>query len=283
MSTAIAQQAFDSTWPPFANAVALNDLTGVSKYADKDVQHAVAGWFGCGCPPWPPAYQQLYLSAPPQTQYPVSFLAEIHETDYDGTPLVLEAVLSKENADAPWLVSYLVSFVGDADNPGYLTATTMDTQAPTTGTDVSGVGMQLAVFFQTVDDTGQPPPNEWPQTGSIAQETQDIINSRDILKENGLTETLTYSVGTHSLAFAIPGGDLMCGEILSYSLITSSGNGLVVQPADQSVFGSELAPGSYSSVTSQGIKDACWTVTTDGVETPVSFFGGVYSRVGTKA
>lgn len=77
----------------------------------------------------------------------------------------------------------------------------------------------------------------------------------------------------------------MCGEIRSHSVTTSANGAPIIQPADQSTFGQELPTGSYSSLTNDGVRDTCWYVTTSGnglpVVAPISFLGGVYSRVGT--
>jgi hypothetical protein len=172
----------------------------------------------------------------------------------------------------------MTSFV---DGSPYLTGNTLPAAAPTFSFDVSIVGSQFATFFQTVFDSGKPPSDSWPQTGSIAQETERIQNQRKSLKAERMNETFAYSAGSHSVAFAMPGGDLMCGEIRWQSVMTSSDGDLLVQPPDRSYFGQELAPGAYSAVTNEGLEDACWTVTGTGTATPVTFLGGDYSRVGS--
>ena len=245
--------------------------------ADQDVQEAITGWFGCGCGPWPTAYQTVYMSAPPETAYPLSFLAEIQERDYSQQPMIVEVVYSQQNAGAPWLISYLASYI---DGPPFLDGSELNTPAPASTFDISIVGGQLASFFQTVFETGKPPAG-WPVSGSLEQETEKVQSDRAALKVDHFNESLSYTAGPTSDDFAIPGGDVMCGEIRSHSVVTSSSGKPVVQPADRSVFGQELAPGSYASITSDGVRDACWQVTTTGTVTPTSFMGGVYSRVGT--
>jgi hypothetical protein len=280
LTEAEAQEAFDASWPPFAVAFATGDESGIDRYADSDVQDAIAGWFGCGCGPWPTAYQRVYLSAPPETTYPLTFLAEIQERDYAQDPMVVEAVYSQQAAGAPWLISYLISYI---DGPPFLDGSEMNTVAPSSTFDISIVAGQFASFFQTVFDTGKPPPHSWPLTGSIGQEEQKVLDDRASVKADHFHEVLSYSAGSHSVAFAIPGGDLMCGEVRTLSVVTLVTGRPIVQPENRSFFGQELAPGTYRSVTSEGIRDACWNVTPTGVATPVSFMGGVYQRVGTPA
>ena len=218
----------------------------------------------------------MNLSVPPQRAYPISFLAEVQETDYTEQPLVVEAVFSQASAGAPWLISYLVSYVGAPP----LLHSSSDAPVPATPQDISAVDGQLASFFQTVFNTGSPPANSWPQSGSIKQETDTVIADRKALAQNKFQEALTYSPGTHSPPFNAPGLEVMCGEIRSHSVTTTTSGSPIVQPADQSTFGQELPAGSYASVTNDGIRDACWDVNPSGAVAPITFFGGVYSRVG---
>lgn len=281
INQSIVQQAFDSTWPKFAEAFATGDRTALFGYADLNVLQAVAGWYECGCAIWPTAYKQVYMSAPPQTSYPLSFFAQIEQKGFDLSPMDVDAVFTKDSSSSPWLVSYLISFNATSEPPGELTMTTIDTEPPPVPFNMPIVGNQLASFFQTAFDTGKPPTTSWPQTGSIAQETNQIIESSHSLSSSELKETVDYVANATSPTFAAPGGDLMCGEIWWQSVITPTNEQPMVQPTDQSKWGEELAPGSYSSITNNGLGDACWFGSTGGVVTPLSFFGGVYSRTGT--
>ena len=71
----------------------------------------------------------------------------------------------------------------------------------------------------------------------MEEETNKILEDCQDLPVLGLKESLTYRATSHSPAFALPGGDFMCGEIRWNSLITTSTGKPVVQPADQSAFG----------------------------------------------
>jgi hypothetical protein len=115
----------------------------------------------------------------------------------------------------------------------------------------------------------------------MAEETNNVLADCQALPSQGLKESLTYRATAHSPAFTLPGGEFMCGEIGWHSVVTTLTGKPVVQPADQSTFGPELARGSYVSVTNNGLRDACWFASTNGTAHPVSFFGGVYSRGGT--
>jgi len=280
LNAATARTVFKSLWPKFALAYATGDIADIARYADADVQNAIMGWFYCGCGPWPTAYQQVNFTAPPQAGYPLSFLAEVQAKEYSTQPDVIEVVYTKDTRRSPWLIAYLVPYVNGTP---LLDDTMMNAPAPKSAVNVSDVGNQLAAFYQTVYDTGVPP-TTWPQMGAIQQETDRIVSSREVLSEDHLAETLAYTAGPHSLDFANPQGDLMCGEIRSHSVVTSANRGTpVVQPPDQSLFTPALPPGSYSSVTTDSLRDACWGVTPDGTTQPISFFGGDYSRVGVPA
>jgi hypothetical protein len=280
ISQNIVQAAFDSTWRGFAEAFATGNRQSLNKYADQSVQQAVAGWYECGCSPWPTAYNSVDFTAPPQATYPLSFLAEIHQRDYDLSPLGVDAVFTKESAKAPWLISYLVSFIPSTGSIPDLSGTSIGAEPPPIPFDITIVGSQFASFFTTVFDTCSIPAQSWPQTGSMAQETNRILEDCQALPAEGLKESLTYQATAHSPAFALPGGDFMCGELRWTSTITTTTGKPVVQPADQSEFGPELAPGSFGSVTNDGVRDACWFGDVNGGAHPVSFFGGVYNRIG---
>jgi hypothetical protein len=280
LNAATAHTVFKSLWPKFALAYATGSTAGIDRYVDTDVQKAIMGWFYCGCGPQPTAYQRANFTAPPERDYPLSFLAEVQGREYSTQPDVLEVVFTKQNQHSQWLIAYLVPYQNGSP---MLDATKMNTPAPEVPVDVAQVGDQLAAFFQTVYDTGQPT-KTWPQTGALLEETTRIQTDRTFFTTNHLTEALAYRAGPHSLDFAIPQGDLMCGEIRSHSVTTSATDGgAVVQPPDQSLLGLQLPSGSYSSVTSDSLRDDCWAVTPDGVTEPISFFGGVYSRVGVPA
>ncbi len=277
LTAAIAQNVFDTSWPQFALDFAIGNTSGLAQFATTDVQHAVQGWFDCGCGPWPTAYQGVNMTAPPENAYPLSFLAEVQEHDYSQQPMVVEVVFSQSTASAPWLISYVVSYI---DGSPLLTGTTMDSVPRATSTDVAAVGGQIANFFQSTFDTGTPP-NTWPQTGAIQQETQRILSGRATNGQDNFTEDLHYTAGPHSVAFATPYGPFMCGEVRSHSVTTSATNAPIVQSASYAPFGPQLQPGSYSSVASDSLRDVCWGVSIDGSTHPISLFGGIYSRVGT--
>jgi hypothetical protein len=277
LNAAAVSTIFKTLWPKFALAYATGDTAGIARYTDADVQKAIMGWFYCGCGARPTAHQQVNFTAPPQSGYPLSFLAEVQEKEYSTQPGVVEVVYTKQTSRSPWRIAYLVPYVNGMP---LLYTSTINTPAPKTSVDVAGVGNQLAAFYQTVFDTGVAP-TTWPQRGALQQETDRIVSSREFLSANHFTESLMYTAGPHSLDFAIPQGDLMCGEIRSHSVMSSGVAGTaIVQPLDQSLFGPPLPPGSYSSVTGDSLRDACWGVSPNGTTQPISFFGGVYNRVG---
>ncbi len=280
MNTDVAHKVFKSLWPKFALAYATGNSAGIARYADGDVQKAIMGWFYCGCGPSPTAYQRVAFTSPPERRYPLSFLAEVQAEEYSTQPDVIEVVYTKQTPHSRWLIAYLVPYVNGSPQ---LDGTTMNTPAPKVPVSVGQVGARLAAFFQTVYNTGLPT-TTWPQTGALLEETTRIQSDRAYMSANHLMETLAYYAGPHSLAFFSPQGDLMCGEIRSHSVITSATVGVALeQGPDQSLFGLQLPTGSYSSVASQSLRDACWGATPDGVTQPISFFGGVYSRVGVPA
>ena len=184
---------------------------------------------------------------------------------------MVEVVFSQSTARAPWLISYVVSYI---DGSPLLTGTTMDSVPRATSTDVAAVGGQIANFFQSTFDTGKPP-NTWAQTGAIQQETQRILGGIATNDQDNFTEDLHYTSGPHSVAFATPYGPFMCGEVRSHSVTTSATNAPIVQSSSYIPFGPQLQPGSYASVASDSLRDVCWGVSIDGSTHPISLFGGI--------
>jgi hypothetical protein len=270
-------QAYSATWPGFARGFAQGNFATMRKYATPEMVQAVTGAYGCGCGPWPARSPSVRFSLPAEHSYPLSFLAEIPGTYDDGSPLGREVVFTQASSSSPWRVTYMVGFVGTRT---YLGPTAVR-QPPPMRYHITIVGGQFASFFQRVVNTGVPAANnDWPQTGSVKDEVDRDLQTKEAIEQIGFTQQIAFTPLDHSIAFAYPQGDIMCGVIHSSALVTSPSGKPTVQPADQSEWGTHLAPGSYSTLTKSGTHDYCFTATRSGLTTPISFFGGVYKIVG---
>jgi hypothetical protein len=280
LTVAEARAAFSSTWSPFASGFACGNPLLLYEYASPKMVDAIIGWFNCGCGPWPASLTDVRLSVPPQTQYPLQFLAElsgkvpvIRHTGYHGQALTREVVFTKTSASTPWLVTYMIGYDGAST---YLAASSVQSPAPVPF-DITIVGGQFAAYFQSMVNTGVPPPdNNWPATGSVKDELNRYDGVVQAIDASGEAQQMTFAASEHSTAFAMPGGDIMCGDFTSKQTVTSPSGQPISQSRKGQPWGPLLIPGSYSSVTKLGVHDYCFTTTTDGLTTPISFFGGVY-------
>jgi hypothetical protein len=270
-------EAYQTTWPGFARGFAQENVVAMRKYATPEMVQAVIGAYGCGCGPWPARSPTVRFSFPTEHQYPLSFMAEIPGTEYDGSPLGREVVFSQADISAPWRVTYMVAFSGTRS---YLGPSAVRPPPPMRF-KITIVGGQFASFFQTVVNTGVPAPdNDWPQTGSVKDEVDRYLQTKEAIEQIGDTQEITFAPADHSIAFAAPDGDIMCGVIRSSALVTTPPGVPTVQPADQSLWGTHLAPGSYTTLTKSGTHDYCFIARRSGVTSPISFFGGTYQIVG---
>jgi hypothetical protein len=287
LTVAQAQHVFNTTWHKFDLAFTQGQLSTVAEYSTTDVLEAVAGSTGCGCT-WTTPNSQTLFSIPVQHNYPLSFLAQIATPAPPHSiylPFVTMVVFTKQQPKSPWVVAYLIRSAGDTRE---LTSSIVRAAPPATY-PITQVGSQLAQFFTAMVTTGVPPANDnWPQTGSTAQEVQGYLSVKASIQQMGDQQQTVFSPVDNSVAFAYPNGDIMCGSYRSVSIITTPPSTPAVQPLDQSTWGGSLPPGSYTSLTKTGMHLYCFTVNTVASPTtdetnPITFFGSVYSITGTPA
>jgi hypothetical protein len=154
--------------------------------------------------------------------------------------------------------------------------------------DIENVPAQLADFFTQEVTTGSAPAGDnWPIEGMIGEELQNYLDTKASVAAGGDQQQTVFEAVDHSIAFAYPKGDIMCASYQSFSTVTPlAGQPPISQPADQSQWGDQLAPGIYSSLSKLGMHDVCFSVdTVDNAVTdmtaPISFSGGVYETTGT--
>jgi hypothetical protein len=253
-------------------------MAKVRTYGTPEMAEAVLGYYSCGCTTWALPTSSVRFSVPIGQEYPLSFLAEVTGRDAKNQRMVEEAVLSKTSPVDRWRVAYMVAL--EDTNP-FLGSSAVQ-PAPPMPFDITIVGGQLADFFDSIVNTGEPPENDnWPLTGALKQLVDHDIGVKQVIEHEGKSQQTTFVPGDHSSAFAYPSGDIMCGSIDSTALITTPAGYVTVQPENRSNWGPLLSPGKYTTLTKTGVEDYCFTNTTDGLTTPISFFGGVDQIVGT--
>jgi hypothetical protein len=280
LSLSQASQAFDTTWPGFDSGFDQGDIAQVRQYATPEMGQVVEGSTYCGCGPWKWQKSSVKFSVPVENHYPYSFLAEVSNYEPGDNSVVEDVVLTKPDALARWRVAYMVDYSGTVSFLG----PSAIRPVPPVPYPIAGIGGRLALFFQTMVNTGVPPTNDvWPQVGTVAQEVNKNAEVKQAIDQSGDAEVMTMHAVDHSVAFAYPSGDVMCGAYRTTSAVSTPPNLPAVQPADRSNWDPLLSPGSYSSITEDGIHDYCFTATLGGVAIPISFFGGVYQKTGVKS
>jgi hypothetical protein len=286
VTVAEAQQVYATTWQKFGHAFAQGQLGALESLATPNVLDIVAASTGCGCS-WDTPHSKVYFSIPPQQGYPESFLAQIstpapRKSIY--SPFVTMAVFTKAAAKKPWQVAYFVRYAGT----GTYISHSVVAPAPPALFDITEVPGQIANFFTSMVTTGDPPPGDnWPQEGALADTLDDYLNTKADVTAGGDEQQTVFNALDHSIAFAYAKGDIMCATYDSTSTVSpAAGVTSIVQPEDQSEWGGQLAPGSYSTLSKLGMNDMCFSVDTmddphqSGV-VPISFQGGVYQISGT--
>jgi hypothetical protein len=274
----MARQAFDTTWPSFSSGFAHKNLAKVNRNSTGEMEQAVVGYYSCGCATWVLHDYTVRFSVPIEQQYPLSFLAEVAGLDVQHQGMVEEVVLTKSGPSDRWRVAYMVAY---EEESRFLGSSALRA-APPMPFDITRVGTELSHFFQTIVNTGTPPADDsWPLTGPLKQQVYHDLGVKQLIEEEGDSQQSIFVPTDHSSAFSYPSGDIMCGAIDSSALITTPTGYVTVQPANRSNWGSLLAPGAYSSLTKTGVEDYCFTATTGGLTTPISFFGGINKIVGS--
>jgi hypothetical protein len=272
-----ARQAFKATWPGFNSGFAYAKAPKLAKFGTKEMDEAVVGWYNCGCGPWLANDKAVRLSVPVEHAYPLSFLAEVSTPDVVGGPTTQEAVLTKASAAEPWRVAYMVAFEGSRS---YLGPSGVRS-APHIPVKTALPGSQLAAFFESMVDTGAPPANDsWPVDGSMKDEIDRQASVVLSIEQSGDSQIAIFQPVDHTTAFPYPGGDIVCGAIHETQRVMAPLGSPIVQPVDRSNYGPLLLPGSYPGLTKSGTHDYCVTITTAGLVTPISFFGGIYRITG---
>ena len=282
MSLPAAQHAFATTWHPFNTGWQDADIAALEAHGTSGAVEAVEGGYECGCGPWTSTRTKVFLSVPPQYAYPVSFLAEVATTVPKDNRFVLDVVFTKSGSRARWRVAYLVDYTGV---PTFLhdSAVRRPARVPV---PMANVGTKLAALFQSTANTGQEQAgNQWSLAGALQQEVDRYQQVIQLIAADGDSQTDLFGAHDHSVAFAYPHGDIMCGAIAAIDNVTSTPTSRMVQPADQSTWGQVLAPGTYAHATIQKTQmhDYCINETTGGAIRTISFFGGTFQMTATPA
>lgn len=281
ITPAVESEVVATSWKTFSDAFVEDDPVTMATVATPDVVNVVAGYFSCGCEPWPPADTSVSFSAPLESSYPLSFYSEIIGKEYDGTPLNKDVVFTQAAPSAPWLVSYIGASVGP---PLFGSVPTNLQQAPmTVPEEPTNLPQEFVSFFQKLDQAGTVP--QLPTGALDVGILKEIIDQSqaatyDRSREH-LSDQYTHSISGVTAVYPGPDGDLICLTNNVTDVVTPQSGATITQPANRSKWGNLLAPGMYSGLTTRSISDVCLYEDVGGAVAVVSTVGGEYSVIPT--
>lgn len=287
ITPAVEQAVVRTVWLPFSDALALDDLGTLRNLTTPSAFDTVTGALDCGCQPWPPAYTSVSFSAPPQTSYPLSFLAEFDGQDYDHSPMTKEVVFTQAAAGAPWLVAYVGAFFNGT--PVFTPGADLVTAAPALQVPLSTPENAFVQYFQQIDSTGNDElPSGLGADTFLQQETSDSLTHRQDDLRAGWTDTFTHSLADSSNPFPVspPGSETQieaCFTMRYQDVVTAPASDPIVQLSGEGPFPASLAAGTYSSVTETGDVQICFVADLNGEAWMTTNWGGYRSFSGTPA
>ena len=104
-----------TVWPLFFHYATLDDEPGLLTVATPQVEEEMeANYIGhqCGLGLYE-QYNSLEVTAPPEEIYPISFLAEVDQTDNPDQPEVQLLIFERVSPGAPWMITNYGSYGGD--------------------------------------------------------------------------------------------------------------------------------------------------------------------------
>jgi hypothetical protein len=286
LTAAVAQGAFASTWPAFAQGADAGSGSALAFVATPSAIKVALASHDCACAWWPVNPHAVRMTSPEEVAYPLSFAAEIDDTG-GSNPHVILAILEQQSQTAPWMVAWVVSNSGAA--PVLTSQSSFDVSRPAiAGASLVGPILDLAALFEAVRSSGYPPPtNFWTgfltHGGEPAQTASQLIAAHATSVELHRGDVVSFNASNFSPVFGSLAGYFACGEIDSAMRETPEKGSYLVQPADHSAYGPTLAKGTYLSVTTSGVSDFCVDVSLTGTVAPAGLTGGVYSATGVSA
>lgn len=291
ITPAVAQSVYSRVWLQILTDAKTNQ-SAIPALVTNNVLNVIRAQVFCGCDQILGRPTSHEFSAPVETSYPLSFLAEIdiptHSVIASGlftlAPNVVLAVFQQTSAQAPWLVAYVSGYDGSSRT---LTNSdsSMSRRATPSGFPAHTPLAQLVQALQSAREHGTiPSSNPWARyTAANTQPANTFRNlestqASDI--KSGWKFSGSYQIESHSRMFATPSGPLQCAAIAG---LGTYAQGTYVQPPDQSAFLTTLAPGTYSSVTLASERDVCLIEGMPGKYRIDGLLGGEYSAVGNLA
>lgn len=286
MTAAVAERAFDSTWPAFAQAANEGSVPGLAAVATPGAAKVAEAAHYCACAHWPVNAATVRLTSPQELSYPLSFAAEIDVTTVQY-PFAVLAIFEKPGRSIPWEVGWVVRDPGRSPTLPPRSSFAATRPVIASGSLTSPI-VELASLFQALRTSGTPPAgNFWrgdlETPGQLARAARQLVaeHAGSVAVHHG--DTVAFHATQISPVFGSRSGYFACGEINSVTVETPQKGGVLVQPADRSAYGPSLAAGNYLAVTSDSADDFCVDVSLSGLVSAAGLTGGLYGAMGVPA
>jgi hypothetical protein len=282
VTPAIAQDVLASTWAGFAHSMLSDDRGSLGIYTTPSAFNDSIATLNCGCLPGPMTYSTTAISTPPQSSYPLSFMAGLSGLGYNQQSQTWWVVFSKTSATTPWVIAFFASYAEGNGLDGFTSnsASPITVQYPLTGAPQAYVD-----FFQNLDSTGSAgtdAPVDFAQNNILNTEVSISTELDQKRKADGLRDTFTHSVDQVSPIFAQVVDGSVVGAMECFSMkvvddVASADGSPVVQPSDQAAWGYQIPPGSYSELDFSQEDAACVEESATSGITLTSNSGGDYA------
>jgi hypothetical protein len=206
---------------------------------------------------------------PAQSGWPAEFLTSVVYAGFCGQLCVDTFVAVQARHGAPWRISLYISFSGQdpLETSGLGPSQPAELpDAPLTA-PIESLQADYASYLQSLAATGSPP-----RSTPLAE---DVFSNKQTLKvlnippdgkdSQGVSRTTTFAAGPLSptefgVDFYVT---TLCGTYTWATTAVPPAGKVLVQPTDRSIYGSVLAPGSYTSVRLRGTGMVCFDIYPD--------------------
>jgi Protein of unknown function (DUF3592) len=267
VTPALARRVVHAAWPLRDGALAGRDVATLRELESGPALAVdVARMREGGAPNRPvpdrTAPSRLAVYVPRQTVWPIRFLAEV-PTKSAAHPFLEFLIFSRNSAKSSWRVVYDTGFsrtggAGLSPDPGVFDRRGYDV-VPAGEIRADDAIPHLARYWQAWRDDGSAPaavppfaPGTW-----TTDYGQSVSGRQNRVGDNGLPEHIAYgdepAPAREVWTFGVWGEELVCSPMHQ----TTTWTGPAHQDPNREKWGSDLAPGVYSSVTAEIVREPC--------------------------
>jgi len=283
VTQSVAQDVLATTWAGFAHAMVSDDRAALDAYTTPSALDDSIATLDCGCLPGPMTYSTAIISNPTESTYPLSFMAGLSGLGYNQVSQTWWVVFTKTSVDMPWVVAFFASYAVGGGLDGFTSSSAASPIA--VHYPVQAAPAAYADYFQHLDTTGDAgagAPEDFAHNNMLNTEVSRTSEIHADRRAAGLRESFTHTVDQVSPVFAqvVDGsvyGAMECFSMKVTDHVTSADTSPIAQPADQSAWGYQIPPGSYSSLSFTQEDDECVEESATSGITLTSNSGGTYA------